>query len=84
MATIVASAAHSRQGGGKVARRELAERYEQGILVRLFWNSDTDEVELRYRDDRTQETFLATVSREHAMDAFLHPNCYRPLEQRAA
>jgi len=62
-------------------RRELAERRAFGLCVRLFWYPETGEIRLRYEDEGLDEGFTAVVDREHALDAFLHPNCYRPIAE---
>jgi hypothetical protein len=65
----------------------LAERENDGILVRLYWDdgaSPGDDVILRYRDGRSGRAFLARPPRERALHAFHHPNAYAPAEFRAA
>ena len=59
-----------------MALQELAERSGNGITVRLWWESDTDEVTVTYLDDRTGESFTLCPARAQAMDAFEHPNAY--------
>lgn len=59
--------------------RELAKRYEAGILVRLLWDGDRGQVVLRYRDSREAESFVTDVPNGDALSAFEHPNAYRPL-----
>ena len=59
-----------------MALQELAERSGNGITVRLWWESDTDEVTVTYLDERTGESFTLYPAREQAMDAFEHPNAY--------
>jgi len=61
----------------------LAERENEGILVRLYWDdaaSPGDDVILRYRDGRSGRTFSARPPRERALHAFYHPNAYAPAE----
>lgn len=69
-----------------MARKELAERYVNGLLVRLYWHSDADRVALSCCDDRTGETFLTWIPKAQALDAFYHPMAYRPVppEREAA
>jgi len=57
--------------------RELASRRENGILVRLLWDVVGDAILLRYRDERTGDTFAARVPNAKALEAFRHPNLYR-------
>lgn len=59
----------------------LAERENDGILVRLFWDETAqpgDDVVLRYRDQRQGRSFTARPPRERALHAFHHPNAYAP------
>lgn len=57
---------------------ELAKRSHDGLVVRLLWDPLPDQVVLRYRDLRNGEVFAARVPNERALDAFHHPNAYRP------
>lgn len=56
---------------------ELAKRIEQGITVRLLWDSLHNRVIVRYRDARTGDAFTAEVPKSKALKAFHHPNAYR-------
>ena len=59
----------------------LAERENDGIVVRLFWDdyaAPGEDVILRYRDDRDGQAFTARPPRERALHAFYHPNAYAP------
>jgi hypothetical protein len=58
--------------------RELARRSDSGILVRLLWDAATGQTLIRYRDRRTGERFTAEVPAPCALEAFRHPNAYRP------
>jgi hypothetical protein len=58
---------------------ELAKRSDDGIVVRLVWDSLHDRVIIRYRDQRTGDTFATDVPKTRALKAFEHPNAYRPL-----
>jgi hypothetical protein len=58
-------------------QHELAKRIEQGVTVRLLWDSHHDRVTVRYRDARTGDTFTAEVPNKRALLAFEHPNAYR-------
>lgn len=57
---------------------ELAQRKDAGLVVRLLWDSDGDRTFVRYRDERECDAFVADVPNEVALDAFYHPNRYRP------
>jgi hypothetical protein len=57
---------------------ELAQRNEAGILVRLLWDGDRNQVVLRYRDSREGDAFVTDVPNTDALAAFEHPNLYRP------
>jgi putative hemolysin len=59
--------------------RELASRAENGILVDLFWDVEADLAVVHYTDDRTGDAFVARVPKSHALEAFRHPNAYRPM-----
>jgi hypothetical protein len=59
-------------------QHELAKRIEQGIVVRLLWDSLRDRVIVRYRDERSGDAFVAEVPKDCALNAFEHPNAYRP------
>ena len=61
----------------------LAERENEGILVRLYWDDRANpghDVILRYRDGRSGRAFSARPPRERALHAFYHPNAYAPAE----
>ena len=66
-----------------MALYELAERKTSGIIVRLVWDSASDQVILRYRDRETGDAFVTEVPNPRALTAFRHPNVFRP-EQLAA
>jgi hypothetical protein len=57
---------------------ELAKRSYDGILVRLLWDSQGDRLIVRYRDHRTGDAFVTDVPKSRALDAFHHPNAFRP------
>jgi len=59
--------------------RELASRLDDGIRVRLIWDVARDQAIVRYRDKRTGEAFATRVPKSKALEAFRHPNAYRPL-----
>jgi hypothetical protein len=58
--------------------RELARRDESGLLVRLLWDLERGQAVIRYRDWRSGDAFAADVPNPRALDAFRHPNVYRP------
>lgn len=58
---------------------ELARRDESGLVTRLLWDRGRGQVILRYRDRRTGAAFAVDVPNAKALDAFRHPNVYRPL-----
>jgi hypothetical protein len=57
---------------------ELADRGADGLRVRLLWDASRDQTVLKYRDLRRGDAFSADVPKERALDAFYHPNAYRP------
>jgi hypothetical protein len=57
---------------------ELAQRGQNGLLVRLLWDSIRDQVIIRYRDRLNGDAFTAQVPRAQALAAFNHPNAFRP------
>jgi len=57
---------------------ELAERRACGIIVRLLWDSQRGQTMVRYRDRKSRETFLVDVPNDRALEAFEHPNAFRP------
>jgi hypothetical protein len=59
-------------------QRELAKRMDHGIVVRLLWDSIHNRVLVNYRDKRSGDEFVVEVPRANAMNAFDHPNAYRP------
>ena len=57
---------------------ELAERRASGIVVRLLWDSHRGQTSVRYRDRKSRETFFVDVPNDRALEAFEHPNAFRP------
>ena len=56
---------------------ELDQRINDGIEVRLLWNSLTNRVSVAVEDQRTGEFFeLEVVDPEDALIAFYHPYAY--------
>ena len=64
--------------------RELARRSADGLVIRLFWDSERDEVLLTFRDRRTGDRFGVEVPRACALRAFEHPCAFRPADSYAA
>ena len=58
--------------------QELAERTDGGTLVRLLWSREQDAVRLEVYDLHTGEAFTAPVPKSEALQAFDHPQLYRP------
>jgi dihydrofolate reductase len=58
------------------AIRELDRRINDGIDVKLLWNSDTNRVSVAVEDERTGEFFELDVDPEDALIAFQHPYAY--------
>jgi hypothetical protein len=58
------------------AIRELDHRTNDGIDVRLLWNSRTNHVFLAVEDRRSGESFELIVPGADALDAFHHPYAY--------
>jgi hypothetical protein len=62
--------------GPDPAIRELNRRVNDGIDVRLLWNSRTNDVLIAVLDERTGESFELEVDPEDAQVAFEHPYGY--------
>jgi hypothetical protein len=63
----------------EVAARELAERFGDGIVVRLFWDDEQppgNDLFVEYEDDRERVRYTLYPPRDRALDAFYHPNAY--------
>ncbi|HKR99699.1 MAG TPA: hypothetical protein VJU79_09305 [Candidatus Dormibacteraeota bacterium] len=58
------------------AIRELDRRTNDGIDVRLLWNSVTDEVVVAVHDTRANNAFEFEVAAADALFAFHHPYAY--------
>ena len=56
--------------------RELDHRTNDGIDVRLLWNSHTGRVSLEVVDARSDASFELEVEPARALDAFHHPYAY--------
>lgn len=58
------------------AVRELDRRANDGIVVRLLWDSQTDRVLVAVEDERASESFELEVPAGDALEAFRHPYAY--------
>ena len=58
------------------AIRELDQRTNDGIDVRLLWSERTNHVFVTVKDQRSGELFELIVSGPDALDAFHHPYAY--------
>jgi hypothetical protein len=56
--------------------KELAQRENDGIAVRLLWQTETDRLTVSVQDGRTGEAFELTAQAHQAMDVFHHPFAY--------
>ena len=56
--------------------RELAVRENDGIRIRLLWDTGDHGLLLVIEDLRTEETFELSVPRDRGLDAFYHPFTY--------
>jgi hypothetical protein len=61
--------------------QELAVREQTGITVRLVWDAGANQVWLTYADRREQEQFTTPAADADALEAFRHPNAFRPLRE---
>jgi hypothetical protein len=59
-----------------IAIRELDRRTNDGIDVRLLWNSRTDRVSVAVADERFGESLVFEVDAADALAAFHHPYAY--------
>jgi hypothetical protein len=58
------------------ATRELNHRVNDGLDVKLLWDSLTDRVSVAVEDEQTGEFFEIDVAPEDALIAFYHPFAY--------
>ncbi len=56
--------------------KELDHRSDNGLDVRLLWQSATNEVFVQVNDERTADAFTLSVAADEARDAFTHPYAY--------
>ena len=70
--------------------RELAERFSNGIHVRLLWRKETKQLWIEVREPDDDGVLAIPVRPEQALDAFRHPYAYAasgglqfPTESRA-
>ena len=64
--------------------RELAHRRNDGLDIRLLWDSATDRVTVALFDSKTNEGFEVEVGPdERALDVFHHPFAYAAVRKAA-
>ena len=64
--------------------RELAHRRNDGLDIRLLWNSATNEVTVALHDNKTGDGFEVAVGPdERALDVFHHPFAYAAVREAA-
>jgi hypothetical protein len=64
--------------------RELAQRRNDGLDIRLLWDSATDRVSVALHDGKTGEGFEVQVGPgERALDVFHHPFAYAAFRDAA-
>ena len=64
--------------------RELAQRRNDGLDIRLLWDSATDRVSVALHDGKTGEGFEVEVGPgERALDVFHHPFAYAAFRDAA-
>jgi hypothetical protein len=64
--------------------RELAQRRNDGLDIRLLWDSATDRVRVALHDGKTGEGFEVEVGPgERALDVFHHPFAYAAVRDAA-
>jgi hypothetical protein len=64
--------------------RELAHRRNDGLDIRLMWDSATDTVTVALHDAKTGDGFEVEVGRdERALDVFYHPFAYAAFRKAA-
>ena len=63
---------------------ELDHRSNDGIDVRLLWDSGTDQVSIAVADGRSGASFAFEVAPADAVDAFHHPYAYAPRREPVA
>jgi hypothetical protein len=68
----------------EIAVRELDRRTNDGIDVRLLWNSQTNRVSVAVEDERCRESLQFEVDAADALVAFHHPYAYAKRDPSAA
>jgi hypothetical protein len=64
--------------------RELARRRNDGLDIRLLWDSESDQVTVSLHDARSGEGFELEVGPdERALDVFHHPFAYAAFRDAA-
>jgi hypothetical protein len=69
---------------GTDTRRELMHRTSNGIDVALFWSEVGNELELEVHDAKDGESWVLSVPKDRALDAFHHPYAYVSVSHSAA
>ncbi len=69
---------------GHTVIQELDHRSNDGIDVRLLWDSGTDQVSIAVADGRGGESFAFEVTPADAVGAFHHPFAYAPRREPVA
>ena len=65
--------------------RELAHRRNDGLDIRLLWDSATDRVMVAVHDSKTDREFEIVVAPgERALDVFHHPFAYAAYREDTA
>lgn len=59
-----------------IRSRELAQRTNDGINVRLLWRPDTNRVAIALEDERSGQFLWFEVDGADALAAFRHPYAY--------
>jgi hypothetical protein len=63
--------------------RELDRRKNDGLDVRLLWNSHTNRVSVAVEDERSGESFELEIDSADALAAFHHPYAYAQAPPRS-
>jgi hypothetical protein len=63
--------------------RELAQRMNGTVEVRLLWHAEPDRIELAVHDFATDVSFHLEVAPANAIDAFYHPYAYAARRTKA-
>jgi hypothetical protein len=61
---------------GKVTFEELAQREQDGILVRLWWLAYGDTITVTVVDTKEDKTYTLYPQPHQALDCYYHPFAY--------